>query len=153
IAVTALTADAQRSTLRRMSQSEAGLIEVPGAVRRTRRPARRVVLGWGVFVSTAVACATAFALEGAAGGLLAVLYVVVTAIVGGLGILLTSRRPENRVSWVIALGALWWAVADLANAYAATALVEHPDALPGGFAAAWLDNWAWLPGLTLFLCA
>jgi signal transduction histidine kinase len=136
-----------------MSQSEAGLLEVPGALARSGRRARRVVLGWGVFAGTTVACATAFALDVAAGRLLVLLYVAVTAIVGALGVLLTTRRPENRVSWAIALGALWWAVADLANAFAVVALVEHPGVLPGGLAAAWLDNWAWLPGLTLFLCA
>ncbi len=153
IAVTALTADAQRSTLRHMSQSQAGLIEAPDALGRSRRWPRRVVLGWGVFAGTAVACATAFALDVAAGRLVALLYVAVAAIVGALGLLLTTRRPENRVSWMIALGALWWALGVLVNAYAVNALVEHPDTLPGGLAAAWFDNWAWLPGLTLFLCA
>jgi signal transduction histidine kinase len=136
-----------------MAQSEAGVIDAPGAVRRSRRRPRRVALGWGVFAGTTLGCAGAFALDVAAGRLLPLLYVAVTAIVGALGVLLTTRRPENRVSFVIAVTALWWAVADCANAYAIQALVEHPGGLPGGLAAAWLDNWAWLPGLTLFLCA
>jgi hypothetical protein len=31
--------------------------------------------------------------------------------------------------------------------------VTCPGSLPGGLVAAWLDNWAWLPGLALFLSA
>ena len=36
-----------------------------------------------------------------------------------------------------------------AYAYAFAALVAHPQSLPAGRAAAWVDSWCWLPGLVL----
>jgi hypothetical protein len=68
-------------------------------------------------------------------------------------VLLTTRMPQHRVSWVMAIAALWWGILGLAQAYAVEALVEDPGALPGGLAAAWFNQWGWLPGLALFLCA
>ena len=66
-----------------------------------------------------------------------------------IGALLTTRKPEQRISWGFAGTALLWAIAAGAYAYAFEALVAHPGSLPGGLAAAWLDNWLWLPTLVL----
>jgi signal transduction histidine kinase len=77
--------------------------------------------------------------------------VTVTEILAVLGLLLTSQRPENRVSWAIAAAALWWAIGNFMHAYAVVGVVTHPGSLPAGVAAAWFDNWMWLPGLALFL--
>ena len=49
--------------------------------------------------------------------------------------------------------ALWGMVGGLCYAYAVEALVADPGSLPGGLAAAWFDNWWWLPGLALPLGA
>ena len=37
----------------------------------------------------------------------------------------------------------------LMHAYAVEALVAGPGSVPGGLAAAWVDNWWWLPGLVV----
>ena len=70
-----------------------------------------------------------------------------------IGVLLTTRRPEHPVSWVIAGAALVSAVFVLAHAYAVQALVTDPGSLPAGLVAAWLDGWGWLPGLVVLPCA
>jgi signal transduction histidine kinase len=70
-----------------------------------------------------------------------------------MGLLLTTRLPRHRISWVLALAGLWWGVGVFSSAYAVEALVGDPGSLPWGIASAWLDSWMWLPGIALFLCA
>ena len=128
-------------------------LEAGAALRSSSADLGRVRIGRVVFALTLLAGAVAVALDIAAGTYLSVLYAGITGIVALLGVVLTTRRPDNRVSWVMALAALWWAIGALAHAYAAEALVTRPGSLPAGLSAAWLDNWAWLPGFALFLCA
>ena len=109
----------------------------------------RVRLGWAAFACTSVAGALALGLDLDGGAYLSLLYVAVTEAVALLGVLLTTRRPEHRVSWVMTIAALWWAFSNLSHGFAVAALVTRPGSLPGGLVAAWLDNWAWLPGLAL----
>ena len=116
-----------------------------------RSPARTVRLGQAAFGVTSAAWAVAVVLDLRTGAYATLVYVCVAEALAVMGLLLTTRMPQHRVSWVIAIAALWWAIAGLANAYAIEALVEDPGSLPGGLAAAWFDNWAWLPGLALFL--
>jgi signal transduction histidine kinase len=66
-----------------------------------------------------------------------------------VGAVLTTRKPEQPISWGFATTALLWAIGSGAYAYAVEALVADPGSLPGGLAAAWLDNWFWLPALVL----
>jgi signal transduction histidine kinase len=66
---------------------------------------------------------------------------------------LTTRRPEHPISWVIALSAAGTAILCFAYAYAVEALVAGSGSLPGGTAAAWIDNWGWVPSLALLPCA
>ncbi len=77
------------------------------------------------------------------------LYLSGTGVLTLIGALLTTRKPEQPISWGFAGTALLWAVAAFAYAYAYQALVADPGSLPGGLAAAWLDNWLWLPSLVL----
>jgi signal transduction histidine kinase len=116
-----------------------------------RSHARTVRLGRAAFGVTSVAWAVAVVLDLRTGAYAGLVYVCVAEALAAMGLLLTTRMPQHRVSWVIAIAALWWGITGLANAYAVEALVEDPGSLPGGLAAAWLDNWAWLPGLALFL--
>ncbi len=66
-----------------------------------------------------------------------------------LGVLLTTRKPEHPISWGFAATGFLWAVGAAAYAYAIAALVAHPQSLPAGRAAAWVDSWCWLPSLAL----
>ena len=77
------------------------------------------------------------------------LYLVNAVALMLVGALLTTRKPEQRISWGFAVTALLWAIGAGAYAYALEALVADPGSLPGGLAAAWLDNWLWLPTLVL----
>jgi signal transduction histidine kinase len=117
------------------------------------RLARRRALGWAVFGVTSVACGAALVLDLHTRTYTTLGYVAVAEALALIGVLLTTRIPEHRVSWVLAFSALGWAISDLAFAYAVEALVADPGGLPAGLAAAWLDNWAWLPGLALPLAA
>ena len=80
-------------------------------------------------------------------------YLGCNVVLALIGLLLTTRRPEHRISWVLAVMALWGTVGGLCYAYAVEALVADPGSLPGGLVAAWFDNWWWLPGLALPLSA
>jgi two-component system NarL family sensor kinase len=114
---------------------------------------KRALLGWGVFAVICLSCTLAVAIDLHAGSYKTLVYLALAAVLGAVGVVLTSRMPEHRISWVLASAALWWALGCLANAYAVEALVTSPGSLPGGLAAAWFDNWAWLPGLSLFTSA
>ena len=77
------------------------------------------------------------------------LYLAIAQALTCLGVLLTTRKPDHPISWGFAATGFLWAVGSAAYAYAIAALVTHPQALPAGRAAAWIDNWWWLPGLVL----
>ena len=136
---------------RAMAQLEARALD-PVTVRATRPGVRAVLLGRAVFAATSVACAVAVALDLHTGTHATLAYVGATEVLALTALLLTTRMPAHRMSWVLAATALLWGIANLAFAYAVEALVADPGRLPGGTAAAWFDNWAWLPGLALFLC-
>jgi hypothetical protein len=122
-------------------------VAVPAA-----RQWRRVKLGWAVFALTFAVLFVAVALDVVAETYKTFPYLGVNVVLALIGVLLTTRRPEHRISWVLAIMALWGMVGGLCYAYAVEALVNDPGSLPGGLVAAWFDNWWWLPGLALPLC-
>ncbi len=124
-----------------------------GAVAVARLSQLRARLGWAVFAVTCAVVVVALALDLHTGTYKTLSYLGVNVVLGLIGVLLTSRRPEHPISWVLAIIALWGATGGLAYAYAVEALVADPGSLPGGVAAAWVDNWWWLPGLALPLSA
>ena len=109
--------------------------------------------GRALFVATSLLCVVSAVLDVRVGKDATLIYVAVAQVLALIGLLLTDRRPENRISWVFAVSALGLAVGNFCSAYAVLALVDDPGSLPGGLAAAWVDNWGWLPGLVLPLCA
>lgn len=129
------------------------MLDVAVAPRAISTGFGRVRLGWAVLGCTSLLGAVALGLDLDAGSYGTLLYVCVTEVVALLGALLTSRQPTHRVSWVIAIAALWWSIGNLSFAYAVEALVNRPGSLPGGLVAGWVDSWAWLPGFALFLSA
>jgi signal transduction histidine kinase len=108
-------------------------------------------LGSVVFCLTTVACASALVLDLRAGTHSTIAYVLVAQALALLALLLTTRMPEHRVSWVLAISALVWAVNNFCLAWAVEALLVDPGVLPLGVAAAWIDNLGWLPGLIFLL--
>jgi len=139
-----------------MADGEAGVMEgmaVAGAVSTARHRERRARLGRGVFALTSTAVVAALALDVQSGSYKDLVFLGVNVVLALIGLLLTTRRPDHPISWVLAITALWGSIGGLLYAYAIEALVEDPGSLPGGLAAAWLDNWWWLPGLALPLSA
>jgi hypothetical protein len=61
-----------------------------------------------------------------------------------MGFVLASRRPENRIGWLVLVAGLALSLSGFANAYAAHALVVHHGSLPAGRLFAWLSNWTWV---------
>jgi len=108
---------------------------------------RRVRLAWVVFALATAAFLAALALDLHTGTYTTVVFAGPAAVLAVIGVLLTTRRPEHPVSWVIAGFALASGIFTFSHAYAVEALVVAPGSLPGGLAAAWVDNWGWLPGL------
>ena len=104
----------------------------------------------GGLTSALLVAALAFDLH--TGSYRQLLYLVIAGALTLVGVLLTTRKPEQAISWGFAGTALLWAIGSCAYAYAVDALVDGPGRLPGGSAAAWIDNWFWLPGLVLPVC-
>ena len=105
--------------------------------------------GWVLAAATLALLMTALMLDVLTSSYEQLLYVVVAAVLALLGVLMTTRKPAHPVSWVVAGTALVWSVGNLAYAFAVEALVTDPGTVPGGRAAAWIDNWLWLPGIVL----
>ena len=61
-----------------------------------------------------------------------------------VGFVLASRRPGNRVGWLLLVGSLALGLGGFVSAYALHALVADPGSLPAGRAFAWLSNWIWV---------
>jgi signal transduction histidine kinase len=70
--------------------------------------------------------------------------VIIAVPLGAVGLMLSVRRPDSPIGWLLGAAALIAAVQLAAEAYAIYALVEH-DGLAGGLFGAWLQNWLWIP--------
>jgi hypothetical protein len=67
---------------------------------------------------------------------------------GGVGAVLTRRRPGHPVGWIFAAAGLLAAVDFASFEYALAAVVGHRD-LPAGEYAGWLQLWIWVPFVVL----
>lgn len=68
-----------------------------------------------------------------------------------LGVFIVARRPDNLIGWIFCGAGLAGAFDALAGYYALYTLVINPGSLPLGWAAGWLQNWIWLPAVSLIL--
>lgn len=62
-----------------------------------------------------------------------------------VGAIVSSRRPDNVVGWLMLGAGAFNAFAQVTLQYAAWGLVRHPGSLPGGSFAAWMSTFVWAP--------
>jgi signal transduction histidine kinase len=121
----------------------------PGA-RTPSAPHRAAIrTGWALAALSSTLVVAALGLDLSTGSYRQLLYLVISGALVLMGVLLTTRTPEQPIAWGFAATALLWTIGAFAYAYAVQGLVEDPGSLPGATAAAWLDNWSWLPILVL----
>ena len=80
-----------------------------------------------------------------------VLVVVVPIGLPVIGIVLASKRPENRIGWLLLAAGLMNGLEDFGFSYGIRALIVAPGSLPAGRALAWMGNW--ITGIPLGLLA
>jgi hypothetical protein len=68
-----------------------------------------------------------------------------------VGAVVAARRPHNPLGWIFCAIGIWYGLTVLGEAYAIYTLRTAPGSLPGGGLMSWLGNWAWAPGLGLFI--
>ena len=120
---------------------------VAGAVSTARHRERRARLGRGVFALTSTAVVAALALDVQSGSYEGLVFLGVNVVLALIGLLLTTRRPEHPISWVLAITALWGSIGGLLYAYAIEALVEDPSPSRAGLPQPGSTTGGGFPGL------
>jgi hypothetical protein len=69
---------------------------------------------------------------------------VVNVAVPVAGLVLASRRPENRIGWLFLVAGLALGLSGFSAPYALHALVADRGSLPAGRVFGWLSNWIWV---------
>jgi hypothetical protein len=82
--------------------------------------------------------------NGVGGMVLSVTYPIV-------GWLIVSRRPGNRIGWIILIVGLSQSLEGISEQYAVYALVTNPGSLPYADIASWVGVWAWVPGYMMLV--
>lgn len=121
----------------------------------TARAAAR--LAWLVLVTALALCVLGIALLVAAGasiddpvwGLPGFEAIFVVAF-GGVGAIVASRRPENRIGWIFVASGFLSAVQLVVGGYARYGLAEA-GYVPFTEIAAWVSDWVWVPTIVLGL--
>ena len=73
---------------------------------------------------------------------------VVFSVVGAV---IATRRPENRVGWLMLVGGALNAFAQGAQQYAIWGPGAPPGSLPGADIASWLTTYLWTPSITILI--
>src|SRR5439155_18356781 len=68
-----------------------------------------------------------------------------------LGIVLATRRPQNRLGWLFLAAGLALGVGNFGTAYGLHALTADPGSLTAGRAVGWVSNWIWAIPTTLLI--
>ena len=63
--------------------------------------------------------------------------------VPAVGFVLASRRPGNKIGWIVLGAGLALGLGFFCQRYGQRGLIAAPGSLPGARAAAWFANWAW----------
>jgi signal transduction histidine kinase len=75
------------------------------------------------------------------------IYAAAGLVLPVLGAMISSRRPENPIGWILCAFSLAAGVEYAAEGYAVYALLDQ--SLPGGMWAAWVSSWVWTLSLGL----
>jgi len=67
-----------------------------------------------------------------------------------IGFVVASRRPGNRIGWLLLAAGLTLGVSVFTQAYGLRALLAAPGSLPAGRAAMWLSNWTFVLPIGFF---
>jgi len=70
---------------------------------------------------------------------------------GAAGALLVSRRPQNRLGYVLLAAGMASAIQVLVEEYAIYGIVGRSTPLAGAVIAGWLESWMWLAGISLIV--
>lgn len=60
------------------------------------------------------------------------------------GAIVASRRPANRIGWLLLGAGVLAAFSGLVQEYATYGILLHPGSLPGALPLAWVGSWIWL---------
>jgi hypothetical protein len=82
-------------------------VATAGAAANVRRGLGTAKLGWTVFALTSAALVSALALDLYTGTYNTLIYLGASVVLALIGLLLTTRRPEHPVSWILAITAFW----------------------------------------------
>jgi signal transduction histidine kinase len=74
-----------------------------------------------------------------------------SAVLVIIGWTIVTRQPSNTIGWLLLAIPFIAAVAFFVGDYATEALVMHPGSFPLGRFAAWVDRWAIVPTLVIFI--
>jgi hypothetical protein len=107
-------------------------------------------LAWAVCgtVLVLVACTVWLGLlnRSEAGNMALLVALVAVVVVGGV---VASRRPANTVGWLFLASAVCFALDSFSTEYATYGLVTEPGSLPAATLMAWVQTWAWVPGVMM----
>src|SRR5437867_6676877 len=67
-----------------------------------------------------------------------------------VGAVIASRRPDNRIGWILCWCGLDLSFVLFASEYSIRALLTHPGSLPWARSMVWIQAWGWFPGVVLF---
>ena len=118
---------------------------------------RATAVAWGIWTLGAVVGVVGLGFEriGAAGfDRMAVLVSVsqgsAVVAISVVGLIVAGRQPSNPLGWLYLCFWVLMGVGSLASGYGHWATVIHAGA-GGGVFAVWLNNWLWVPALTILL--
>ena len=127
---------------------------------RSARPPVRAGLAWAVLTLTVALAVTATVIGFARGttpGVPAVAFrpadlLIYAAFLAWVvvGALISSRRPENRIGWILSAAGMLVLLSAFSREYAVAALLDGWSALAAGPVFAWLGSWTPVAGLGLF---
>ena len=84
-------------------------------------------------------------------GFIGVSSLILIVTLPGIGWLVASRRPENRIGWMLLAVGFFLAFGGFSVAYAEHGLVTDPGSLPLADLMSWLKLMTWQPGFVLLI--
>lgn len=76
---------------------------------------------------------------------------ILTLTLPGIGWLIASRRPENRIGWMLLTIGFFYALTQFSSTYAAYGLVAEPGSLPLADVMSWVTVLTWVLPFVLFI--